>query len=130
VFASKAMGDGVAIVPDDGVIYAPTDATVVMAYPTGHAIGLQTDEGIEMLLHIGINTVELNGKGFEILVKSGQKVRQGDKLIEFDVETIRQAGYDATVMQLVTNMKESAQIHLEDKETVDEKDEIMKLEWA
>ncbi|MBO5651536.1 MAG: PTS glucose transporter subunit IIA, partial [Selenomonas sp.] len=76
------------------------------------------------------NTVELNGKGFEILVKSGQKVRQGDKLIKFDVDTIRQAGYDSTVMQLVTNMKESAQIHLEDKETVDEKDEIMKLEWA
>jgi len=77
VFSSRAMGDGIAIVPTKGILYSPFDGKVEVAFPTGHAFGLKSNTGVEMLLHIGINTVELNGKGFNAKVKVGDLVEKG-----------------------------------------------------
>lgn len=106
VFSSQAMGQGLAIVPTSGVVKAPVDGTITALYPTGHAIGITSDSGVEILIHIGINTVELNGKHFETLVKQNQHVHQGDTLVKFDYAAIQKDGYDPTVMVVVTNTNE------------------------
>lgn len=103
VFASEAMGKGLAIVPTNNDMVAPADATVAAVYPSKHAIGLVTDAGVEILLHIGIDTVQLDGQHFEQFVEQGQKVKVGDKLVTFDRAAIAAAGYDTTVMMIVTN---------------------------
>lgn len=103
VFASEAMGKGLAIVPTNNDLVAPADATVAAVYPSKHAIGLVTDAGAEILLHIGIDTVQLDGQHFEQFVEQGQKVKVGDKLVTFDRAAIAAAGYDTTVMLIVTN---------------------------
>lgn len=102
VFRSEAMGKGAAIVPEEGKVYAPFDGTVAMAFPTGHAIGLVSDRGTEVLIHIGVNTVEENGRGFEVKVQQGAHFRKGDLLMEFDLETLRQK-YDMTTPVIITN---------------------------
>lgn len=102
-FAACVLGDGVAIEPSTGRLYAPADGVVDNLFDTRHAIGLVTDSGVEVLLHIGINTVELGGKYFEAHVEMGQKVRQGDLLITFDMEAIRAEGYLCTTPMIVCN---------------------------
>ncbi|WP_057829820.1 beta-glucoside-specific PTS transporter subunit IIABC [Liquorilactobacillus cacaonum] len=106
VFSSEAMGKGIAIVPDKGNLKAPVNGTISAVYPTGHAIGLISDQGAEILLHIGIDTVKLNGKNFETLVKKEQHVSVGENLVSFDLEKIKSAGYDPTVMMIITNSKD------------------------
>lgn len=106
VFASEAMGKGIAVVPTDGTLKSPVAGTVSAVYPTGHAIGLISDSGIEVLLHIGIDTVKLNGKYFKTLVKKEQHVTVNQELIKFDLEKIKQAGYDPTIMLVITNSKQ------------------------
>jgi len=103
VFASEAMGQGVAIVPNDNTIKSPVAGTVSAVYPTGHAIGIISQLGAEVLIHIGIDTVELNGQFFKTLVQQNQKVSVGDSLVEFDREAISEAGFDTTVMLIITN---------------------------
>lgn len=127
VFSSKAMGDGVAIIPDEGILYSPADATVAAVFPTEHAVGLETEDGVEILMHIGINTVEMNGTGFKACVDADTVVHKGDKLIEFDIAAIKRAGYDPTTMMLITNMDDMDNIQINEKETVDEKDEVIRL---
>jgi PTS system beta-glucosides-specific IIC component len=102
-FASGALGNGLAITPRSGVLYAPFDALVVAAFPTGHAIGLQHADGAEVLIHIGTDTVKLAGKHFTLKVESGQKVQAGDILVEFDIAAIAAEGYDLTTPVIVTN---------------------------
>lgn len=103
VFASLQLGDGVGLKSTDGKVYAPFDGIVRVAYPTGHAVGIVNDEGVEVLIHIGIDTVELNGKGFTSHVSQGMKVKRGDLMVEYDQAAIQKAGYDDTVMMVVTN---------------------------
>lgn len=103
VFASKGMGDGVGIIPSEGKVYAPFDAVVEAVFPTGHAVGLSAD-GVEVLIHIGINTVELNGKGFKVHVQQGTQVKKGDLLVTFDKKFIEEQGYDTTVIFILTDM--------------------------
>lgn len=103
VFASGAMGKGIAIDPTDGVAVAPTKATVNLVFPTGHAIGLTTENGAELLIHIGMDTVSLAGKGFKTYVESGDVVEAGQKLIEFDLATIRDAKLPVITPVIVTN---------------------------
>ncbi len=103
VFASEAMGKGLAIVPNKGTVTAPVDGTITAVYPTGHAIGITANSGAEILIHIGINTVQLNGQYFETMVKQNQVVKRGDLLTKFDVDKIKTAGYDTTVMVIITN---------------------------
>lgn len=102
VFASKMLGDGIAIKPSKGELYAPVDAEVKMVYKTKHALGLLTEDGTELLIHIGINTVNLDGKYFDVLVKEGQRVKRGELLVIFDIDRIIEAGFDSTTMLLFT----------------------------
>lgn len=110
VFASQQMGKTLAIYPTEEQIVSPENGQVTALYPTHHAIGLKLDNGAEILLHIGINTVELKGRGFETFVKVGERVRLGQKLLSFDKQIIQAAGYDPTVLVIVTNTAEMAVI--------------------
>ncbi|EOJ64305.1 beta-glucoside-specific PTS transporter subunit IIABC [Enterococcus faecalis] len=110
VFASQQMGKTLAIYPIEEQIVSPGNGQVTALYPTHHAIGLKLDNGAEILLHIGINTVELKGRGFERFVKAGERVRLGQKLLSFDKQIIQAAGYDPTVLVIVTNTAEMAVI--------------------
>ncbi|EKN1747853.1 PTS glucose transporter subunit IIA [Enterococcus faecalis] len=110
VFASQQMGKTLAIYPTEEQIVSPGNGQVTALYPTHHAIGLNLDNGAEILLHIGINTVELKGRGFETFVKVGERVRLGQKLLSFDKQIIQAAGYDPTVLVIVTNTAEMAVI--------------------
>ena len=103
VFASEALGKGIAIIPEKGEVVAPADGTLAVLYPTGHALGFVLDNGAELLIHIGINTVEMNGEGFEKFAAQGDRVKKGQKLVSFDIDKIREKGYDPTVMVLVSN---------------------------
>ncbi|WP_214818010.1 beta-glucoside-specific PTS transporter subunit IIABC [Exiguobacterium sp. s59] len=103
VFSSGAMGKGIAIMPSEGAVYAPFNGEIVTVYPSKHAIGLRSDTGVEVLIHIGLDTVKLNGKYFETLVTDGQKVREGDSLVRFDMDAIAREGYDTITPIIVTN---------------------------
>lgn len=117
VFASGAMGKGIAINPTDGIVVSPANAEVTLLFPTKHAIGLKTENGAEILIHIGMDTVSLAGKGFTSFVEVGQKVSAGEKLIEFDVNTIKAAGLPVVTPIIVTNSADYKDI-LTTQETV------------
>ena len=104
------MGDGTAVKPSDGTIYAPVDGTVTVAYATKHAYGLTSNDGAEVLIHVGLDTVNLKGEHFESFVEQGQKVKKGDKLGTIDLAAVQQAGYDTTVMLVVTNTSNYTQV--------------------
>ena len=106
VFSKGMMGTGVAIVPDDDVIVAPCDGEVTMLFPTMHAFGMKNEDGVEILVHIGIDTVKMDGKGFTKKVSDGDKVHAGDILVEADLEEIKNAGYQTTTMMILTNTDE------------------------
>ncbi|VSC21949.1 putative sucrose-specific phosphotransferase system (PTS), IIABC component [Streptococcus pneumoniae] len=110
VFSSGAMGQGIAVKPSQGVVYAPADAEVSIAFPTGHAFGLKTRNGAEVLIHVGIDTVSMNGDGFEAKVAQGNKVKAGDVLGTFDSNKIVAAGLDDTTMVIVTNTGDYASV--------------------
>lgn len=110
VFSSGAMGQGIAVKPSQGVVYAPADAEVSIAFPTGHAFGLKTRNGAEVLIHVGIDTVSMNGDGFEAKVAQGDKVKVGDVLGTFDSNKIASAGLDDTTMLIVTNTADYASV--------------------
>ncbi|WP_333564653.1 sucrose-specific PTS transporter subunit IIBC [Streptococcus parasuis] len=110
VFSSGAMGKGLAIKPSEGVVYAPADAEVTIAFETGHAYGLKTASGAEILIHIGIDTVSMNGNGFEKLVAAGDKVKAGTPIAKFDAAKIAEAGLDDTTMIIVTNTADFAEV--------------------
>lgn len=110
VFSSGAMGQGIAVKPSQGVVYAPADAEVSIAFATGHAYGLKTANGAEILIHVGIDTVTMNGEGFEQKVAQGDKVKAGDVLGTFDSSKIAAAGLDDTTMVIVTNTADYASV--------------------
>lgn len=103
VFAQKLMGEGIAIQPKDDLIVAPFDGEVATIFPTKHAIGLVSEAGIELLIHVGIDTVQLNGKHFEALVESGQKIKKGQPLLKVDFNKVKKEGYDTVTPIIVTN---------------------------
>ena len=103
VFASRALGEGVGIVPTDERVVSPIAGTLVTVAKTGHAFGIKSDDGVEVLVHIGIDTVQLDGKGFQVAVAKKQRVNVGDLLATVNLDTVKQAGFDTTVMLTVTN---------------------------
>ncbi len=103
VFASKALGDGVGIVPSDGHVVAPVAGVLMTVPESGHAFGIKTDDGVEVLVHVGIDTVQLEGKGFELDVAKDQRVEAGDLLAKVDLDAVKAAGYDTTTMVVVIN---------------------------
>lgn len=112
MFAQEVLGKGAAIIPEDGKIYAPCDGTVKAMYPTGHAVGIMSKEGAEVLIHIGMDTVTLEGKGFKVHAKDGQEIKCGDLLIEADLDIIRAAGLDIVTPVVITNTDEYAEIKM------------------
>lgn len=111
-FASGAMGQGMVILPDDNVVYAPFSGTITMLFDTHHAIGITSNRGAEVMIHIGIDTVKLNGKYFEALVKQGDSVSAGQPLIKFDRKKIEEEGYDLSTFVIVTNTNEYKDVRL------------------
>ncbi|AGV73357.1 beta-glucoside-specific PTS transporter subunit IIABC [Lactococcus cremoris] len=117
-FASGVMGNGLVIEPKVGEVVAPFDGTVSMIFPTKHAIGLISDNGLEVLIHVGMDTVQLDGKYFESFVSQNQPVKRGDLLIKFDIEGIKNAGYSTQVPIIITNTQDYAEIELTEKKTI------------
>lgn len=129
-FASGSIGKGVGIMPQKGVLYAPADGEISTVFVTGHAVGMVTDKEAEILMHIGINTVEMNGEGFIKKVKDGQKVKAGDILIEFDIEKIKRAGYDTTTMMVISNSEEYSDIGVLNLGEVKQNNDILIIRLA
>ena len=127
VFASGSMGKGVAVLPTEGKVYAPFEATVTSLFPTLHAIGLTGKDGLEVLIHIGIDTVDLNGKHFNALVKQGEKVKRGQLLLEFDVKSIEKEGYDVTSMIIFTSLPTDAKLEVAQQTAVNYQDMLVTL---
>jgi len=108
VFSKRIMGDGIAIIPSQGILRAPASGTIMNVFDTGHAVSLLTDDGVELIFHIGIDTIKLNGQGFHPQVSEGQHVSTGDLLVRFDLDAIVAAGFDPVVMMIVTNSERFA----------------------
>lgn len=123
VFSSKVMGDGIAIIPSKGELYAPTDGKIEMIFDTNHALGMTTDNGAQILFHVGLDTVQLAGKYFEPQVKVGDEVKTGDLLLKFDLEKIKE-GFDPVTVAVVTS-KESHNVKVEEIKQVEPKDTLM-----
>ncbi len=102
-FAGKALGEGIAIVPENGEIVAPCDGKLSMLTPTLHAFGMECPDGLQLMVHIGIDTVELNGEGFEKLVETGSQVSRGQPIIRFDPDFMKKKGIDTTTMLIMLN---------------------------
>ncbi|CCK85131.1 PTS system, beta-glucoside-specific IIABC component [Lactobacillus equicursoris DSM 19284 = JCM 14600 = CIP 110162] len=117
-FASGVMGKGIAVIPSEGKIFAPDDGVVTATFETHHAIGLHLNNDADVLIHVGIDTVEMKGEGFKQLVKKGDKIKAGQELLDFNIDKIKQAGYDPTVIMIVTNSKDFLEVLpvLKDKE--------------
>ncbi|GAB7261954.1 hypothetical protein DZJ_40690 [Dickeya ananatis] len=103
VFSSKIMGDGIAILPTVGALYAPADGVIEHVFESGHAASMMTDHGVEIIFHIGIDTIQMNGAGFHPTITDGQRVKAGELLIEFEIDEIIKAGYDPVVVMVITN---------------------------
>lgn len=108
------MGEGVVIEPTKGEVVAPFNGTVMTLFSTKHAIGLISDDGLELLIHIGLDTVQLDGKGFKSFVKQGDKVTKGEKLVTFDIDLIKDAGYSVQTPIIVTNKQDYLDIIVQD----------------
>ena len=117
-FASKAMGDGYLVMPEDGIVEAPEDGEVMFVFPSKHAIGLKAADGTEYLLHIGVDTVKLNGEGFTVFVSDGQKIKKGDKLMEFDPVYIREHAVSDACIVIFTGLTEGESLSLEGEKQV------------
>lgn len=117
-FASKAMGDGYLVMPEDGIVAAPEDGEVMFVFPSKHAIGLKAADGTEYLLHIGVDTVKLNGEGFTVFVSDGQKIKKGEKLMEFDPAYIREHAVSDACIVIFTGLTEGESLSLEGEKQV------------
>ncbi len=118
VFSDEILGKGVAIVPEEGTVYAPADGVISAAFPTGHAVAVTTGQGVEILIHVGLDTVNLNGKYFETFVQADQKVKKGDMLLRADLEKIKAEGYDVITPVVICNSDAFSEITgLTDQET-------------
>lgn len=127
MFASEVMGKGIAIEPVEGKVYAPTDGEIITMFKTKHAIGMKTTQGVEILIHVGIDTVKLNGEHFTSHVKDNQLVKKGDLLLEFDIEAINKAGYQTITPVIITNTMDFTDVIETDKKNVTTSDQILEI---
>ena len=126
-FASGALGKGAAVVPVEGKVMAPVDGTIVTLFPTNHAIAIETNSGVEILIHVGLDTVQLDGKYFYPKVKEGDKIKKGDLILEFDIDEIKKAGYVLTTPIIITNTDEYLDVLEMKKENVEFGDELITI---
>ncbi|BBF44817.1 PTS system, beta-glucoside-specific IIB component [Lachnospiraceae bacterium KM106-2] len=124
-FAQEALGKGVGIIPEEGKVYAPFDGSVVSLFPTNHAIGIASKNGCEVLIHVGMDTVQLEGKYFTAHINQGDQVKKGQLLVEFDLEKIKEAGYSLETPVIITNWDDYKDIINENKETVKAEDKLI-----
>lgn len=127
VFSKEIMGKGAAIKPSDGKVYAPFNGVVNTVFPTKHAIGLTSDDGVEVIIHLGLDTVELQGESFETFVKDGDKVTAGQKLAQVDLEAIKKKGYDTITPIVVTNSNNFVDVVETENKEVKANDELLKV---
>ena len=109
-FASGALGRGVAVRPTSGTVVSPVDGTLTTLFPTLHAMGITSDDGVELLIHVGLDTVNLEGKGFTAFAWQGERVRRGQKLLEIDLDAVTAAGYSVDTPLIVTNSDDFAEV--------------------
>ena len=114
-FSKKILGDGVVIFPENGLVMSPCNAKVKLVYPTGHAVGLETEDGTVILIHCGIDTVNMNGEGFEVFVKEGQQVAAGDILVKFDKALVEEKGYSSEILVVFTEVPEGSQLKINEQ---------------
>ncbi len=126
-FSTGALGQGLAIVPSEGKLYAPCDGEITTFFPTGHAIGITTEKGAEILMHVGMDTVKLDGDGFTPKKQQGDKVKKGELLLEFDIEKIKEAGLETTTPVIITNSDDYSDVAVTEPKTVNPGDEIVNL---
>ncbi len=128
-FSSGLLGKGVAIMPEEGVLYAPADGTISALFPTGHAIGMTMDNGTELLMHVGMDTVQLEGKGFYMFTAVGERVKRGQKLLEFDMKLIQEAGYSLVTPVLAVNTGENDEVvPVESAKQIQVGDELIRVQ--
>lgn len=127
MFSEEILGKGFAVKPVEGVVYAPVSGIVTAIFDSKHAIGLTSDSGVELLIHIGIDTVQLNGDGYKYFVEKGQNVEIGDKLIEFDLEKIAEKGYNIITPVVVTNSADFGDIITLTKALSEPGEQVMKV---
>ena len=126
-FASEALGKGIAIIPAEGKLVAPSNGTILTFFPTNHAIAMISEKGAEILMHVGLDTVQLEGKHFYPKAKEGDVVRKGDVLLEFNIEEIEKEGYSVTTPVIITNMDDYLDIMESDRENIDFGEEALTL---
>ncbi|WOO37324.1 glucose PTS transporter subunit IIA [Anaerocolumna sp. AGMB13020] len=126
-FSQGILGKGAAILPLEGKVYAPDSGKVETVFETKHAIGLVSDAGVKILIHVGMDTVELGGKYYAAKVKQGERVTKGQLLLEFDMEEIQKAGYDITTPIIVSNPEDYLEVLVTDKDTVRAKDDFLTI---
>ncbi|MCS4472041.1 PTS glucose transporter subunit IIA [Clostridium botulinum] len=126
VFASKIMGDGLAIIPTTNIVKSPADGEIIVVMEESkHAVGIKFENGIEALIHVGIDTVSMNGEGFEVFVKTGDSVKEGQDLIMFDEELIKNRGLSTYTMLVITNSSEYPNMVIETEKEVKEKESVI-----
>jgi len=128
VFSEKMMGDGLAIIPTEGKVVAPCDGKIIHVFPTKHAMGMLTKEGIELLIHIGLETVNLKGKGFDSFVEANTEVKQGQLLISFDLKYVSENAKSLITPIVITNMNKVNNISIKKNIVKSEKDVIMNID--
>ena len=128
VFSQEIMGKGIAIEPSTGNLYAPCDGTITVCFPTGHAIGLKSKNGTEILMHVGIDTVNLQGKYFSPQIQVNEEVKKGQLLLTFDLAKIKEEGYDTTTPIIITNSKNFSSIQIEKQSTTQHGNKLISLD--
>lgn len=126
-FASGAIGKGIAIIPEEGRVLSPVKGTIGMVFPSKHAIGITSDEGVEILIHFGLETVRLNGKYFKEHIRVGDRVNIGELLLEVDIDSIKKEGFDISTPVLISNSYDYPNIVIEDNLYVDYNNTIIKI---
>lgn len=127
VFSQGILGKGCGIIPDSGIVAAPFKGKITQVADTHHAIGLESEDGIEVLIHVGLDTVSMNGKGFEPVVSEGDCVEAGQVLMKFSIEEIKGAGYDPITMVIVTNSDDFAEIESSEEEDKEFSDRVLTI---
>jgi len=129
VFAQKMLGDGISIDPTEGVVYSPVDGEITQIFlPSKHAVGITSKEGIEILIHIGLDTVKMNGEGFEALIKQGDQVKEGQELIRFDIQKIKEKAKSTITPIVITNMHDIKELNIIKKGDIQAKEDLIKIQ--
>lgn len=128
VFSKKMMGDGFAVIPSEGKVSSPVTGEIIQIFPTKHAIGIKSKEGLEILIHVGLETVELKGEGFEVFVKEGQYIKQGEPILDFDISFLKSNNKDVVTPVIITNSEKLKEIKVAANSEVSKEDLVLECQ--